>query len=235
MPLSNFIQDVNRVTFFDDFFSLNTAATTGAWVANGVGTETFTIAGASDGIVLLGTGTNLNDSCEIQSIGAIVKLEASKKYTFETRLSVTTAEAVKTSLGWFIGLNALDTSIYALGVITGTDHVGINKLTGAQTLDLVIRRASGTVDRVAAIATYTDDTFTVVRFEVDVSSVVGTGVVRVWIDDLPVVLSGGSYDYQSTSLPTTVALTPTLAVCGTGAAAAATLSGDYVRLSFPRV
>ena len=230
-------QSRNNCRFFDDFFEFFSVGTanveSGRYTIGGVNTELVTITSAPDGILSLVTGGADDDTAEVQTKVAYIKLEASKKYSFETKISSTTANADTTQHEWGVGLYALDTTLMGAGVDSATDMLCIQKDDGDNNVDLLIRQASGTIQRVAAIATWTVATFTTIRFEVDVSPVVGTGTVRVWINDQPVVLSGGSYDLVSTVLPTTVPLSPSLLVGG-GIASTATLLVDYIDVIWPR-
>lgn len=218
--------------FFDDFYDCDTTATTGKWIKNGVNTEVVGIADADCGVVSMATGGADNDTCELQSQGECYALAANKKYTFECVFRATTANATKNLLEWFHGLMVHDTTILGTGVDSSTDYVGLQKDVGDSNIDLVIRASTGTIDRVAAIATFPDATYIKIRVEIEVSASAGTGIVRVFVNDAPVVLSGGSYEYSTTSLPSTE-LSVTHAI-GAGSGDVCTMLVDYVEAIGPR-
>lgn len=221
------------VRFFEDFFEVDSTSTTGKWIKNGVNTEVVAISETDDGVVSMATGGADNDTAELQSQGACLHLRASKTYSFEVKFQSTTANATKNLHEWVMGFWNKDTTLTGAGIDGSTDFIGFQKDVGDSNIDLVMRQASGTIDRLAAIGTWADATNFVLKFEVAVSATVGTGTVRVWINGQPVVLSSGSYDYQSTSLPTTVALAITMGI-GAGSGDVATMLVDYVEAVWPR-
>lgn len=220
------------VIFFDDFFQVDSTATTGKWIKSGVNTEVVAISETDDGIVSMATGGADNDTAELQTQGACLHLRASKTYVFETKFQSTTANATKNLHEWLFGFVNKDTTLLGTGVDSSTDYIAFQKDVGDNNIDLVIRQATGTIDRVAAIGTYADATNFVLRFEVTVSATIGTGTVRVFINGQPVLLGSG-YEYSTTSLPTTVALAITMGF-GAGSADVTTGLVDYVYATWPR-
>ena len=226
----------DRFIFFDDFFTggyvttdtgpgkFVATANAGEWLvtfttaATTATVELITIADAEVGGVLsITTGTTDNDFVSMQLNGEAFAVTANKRIDFEARFKITDVSETD----WFIGLATTD--------VTGTSPIlaGVNDSIGFQCPD-----STGDIDYVLEDDTtdsgadttknLTDDTFVVVRFEVN-----GTGSTSFYVDGAHIATTTtGQVDAGA-------ALTPTIEIRNDGAAVQ-TIEVDYIMVAQDR-
>lgn len=214
------------VEFWDDFVTGGTGTTVGGkfattanaaqWLNSTDNGGTCIISDAEHGgVVALTPGTSANDYVSCQLNGEAFVTAANRKIIFETRIKSNDTDDLK----FFVGLATTDagTSATAGPVLDGTnDSIGFRNVLGNTAAFLYIVE-DDTSETTGAAGSLTDDTFTILRFELD-----GTSMARFYVN-------GALVGKVTTGLiDAGVALTPTLEVGSPTGTTATFLEVDYV-------
>lgn len=213
------------VTFFDDFIVGGDGTTSGAkfatsanaaqWLKTVDNSGTAIISDAEPGGVLtLNPGTGANDFVSIQLNGESFAPAANRKIIWEARIKASDADDVK----FFAGLASTDVTGTTAGPILDgcNDSIGFRNVLGNTTAFLYIVE-DDTTETTGAAGTLADDTFVVLRFELD-----GLEQARFYVNGALVgTVKSGLIDSGA-------ALTPTFEVSSPTGTTATLLEIDYV-------
>lgn len=185
--------------------------TAGHWTVTVVGTGTAAIVDGVGGVLALATTNSLNDAVYLQKVGCSFQPGLGKSMYFESKFKISDATLPELVMG----MQVTDTTPLAF-----TDGIVFQKAANSKLLDFHCK-ASSTSSDLAGIATLADDTYVTCGFYYD-----GVNRVLVFVNNAMV----GYVDL--TNVPA-VPLTPSFGVKN-GAAAAKTLSVDYVKVARER-
>ena len=202
-------------TFFDDFFNY----TAGDWTITETGTGSRAVGNIAGGVLVITNATSDDDRNYLQWSGntsaatvETFKFVAGKPAWFAARVALNDA----TESDMFVGLYVTDTSPVAAIV----DGVYFHKVDGSTTVNLVQNKDSTATT--TAAGTMVDATYHKLAFYYD-----GAQSMQVFFDDVLVSTA------VTTNLPDDEELSMSMAIQN-GAAAAKSLSVDYLFASFER-
>lgn len=203
------------------------------WTSSGTGTEVITQPQTNDaqcGVVVLTTQASTpadDDNVQLQYKQEFIKLTLDSRTRMVWRAKLGSA----TQSEFFLGLSITDSDIVG-GSNYSTDLIGFTKDDGDTNTDFVFdinATAQSTYNRASAIATM-DTSYHEYAMEIIMdASTAGRGIVRVWIDGVPIVLSGAGYDWASDDFPYDEELTVTMSAAA-GDANQVSLTVDKLEL-----
>ena len=214
------------VTFFDDFIAggqgttiankFATTADAGEWLKTVDNSGTSVISDAEHGGVLtLNPGTAAANFLSIQLNGEAFALAANRKIIWEARLKISDVD----DGNFFAGLASTDVTGTVIGPILDgvNDSIGFRNVLGNTATFLYVVEDDTNETTGTAYTAATDDTFMVLRFEVD-----GTDRVRFYVD-------GALVGTVKTNLPDSgAALTPTFEIASPTGTTATVMEIDYI-------
>lgn len=202
----------DAATYFNDFFTFNTADWVITTTEAGAGDATEVIADESCGVLLLTNDAADNDADHLQLAKETFKIVSGKKTVFKMRFK--TSDATQSDL--LFGLHIRDTSPIAS---EPSDGIYFRKDDGDKLLDFIVRKdgTSSTLLGVAGTPTeLADNTYVVAEFYYDGGDRVAAFINGKRVGSLPI-----------TNLPNDEELAVSFAIMN-GEAVAKTLSIDYV-------
>lgn len=217
------------IVFQDDFVTGGTGTTVGGkfattanaaqWLNSTDNSGTCIISDAEPGGVLaLTPGTSANDYVSIQLNGEAFALAAGRTIMWEARLKISDVDDAK----FFVGLASTDASTSATAgpVLDGTnDSIGFRNVLGNTATFLYVVEDDTSETTGTAYTGAADDTFMVLRFEVQ-----GLDQVRFYVNgDLVATVKTGLPDSGA-------ALTPTFEIGSPTGTTATVMEIDYINL-----
>ena len=199
---------LNSYVYFNHFTTYDATEWTITTTEAGAGSATEVIAAEAGGVLLITNDDADNDADFFQLKGEMFKFVAGKQLWFEIRLK--TNDATETDI--VAGLQITDTSPLAV-----SDGVYFIKNDGAATVDFVVNKNS-TLTTASAVATMANNEYIILGFYYD-----GAGVLEYRVNREKIGTS------VLTNLPDDEELTVSFGIQN-GAAAAKTLSVDYIRV-----
>lgn len=199
---------LNSYVYFDHFTTFDSNEWTITTTEAGTGSATEAIANEAGGVLLITNDNADNDNDFLQLKGEMFKFVAGKQLWFEARIK--TNDATDTDI--VLGLQITDTSPLAV-----SDGVYFIKNDDAATVNFVVNKNS-TLTTETAVATMVNNEYIILGFYYD-----GAGVLEYRVNREKIGTS------VLTNLPDDEELTVSFGIQN-GAAAAKTLSVDYIRV-----
>lgn len=152
-------QDV--VDHFDDFFTLNTVATTGEWVSTQATAGTALVTDGHGGLVDLDSNSGTADQgIQLQRNKESFVIPSDGILAFEARLKLVD---LVTDTQFFVGLAVNDTTVFASGENSTADHVGFEmnatSIAANPGKALLVSEVGGSRSSVANVHTFAEDTW----------------------------------------------------------------------------
>jgi len=121
-PMQDLLSEPGKAFYdFDDLAHIDSTATTGKWVLTQVTSGTAVIIDGAGGLLKLDAGaTTADQGVQLQWIKESVKYSATTPVYLETYITAITNPANQ----FFFGLSITDTSLFATGENSSTDHIG---------------------------------------------------------------------------------------------------------------